>query len=156
MTSRSWPRRKSGTFSTAVPTVTPVSFAPFDAKNRRTEAVVEQNGQRLRVMKGAVRTVAQACGLQPPAIEALEARVSESALKGYRTLAVARGPETGTPALLGLVTLYDPPRPDAKQLIAELHDLGVPVKMLTGDALAGGAVRSARESGCPTSGAWRT
>jgi magnesium-transporting ATPase (P-type) len=31
--------------------------------------------------------------------------------------------------------LYDPPRPDAKQLIATLHDLGVPVKMLTGDAL---------------------
>jgi len=40
------------------------------------------------------------------------------------------------PALIGLVTLYDPPRPDAKQLIATLHDLGVPVKMLTGDALA--------------------
>jgi H+-transporting ATPase len=36
--------------------------------------VVEQNGQRLRVMKGAVRTIAEACGLQPPAIEALEAR----------------------------------------------------------------------------------
>ena len=119
-----------------LPKVTPVSFAPFDAKNRRTEAVVEQNGQRLRVMKGAVRTIAEACGLQPPAIEALEARVSESAAKGYRTLAVARGPETGAPALVGLVTLYDPPRPDAKQLIATLHDLGVPVKMLTGDALA--------------------
>jgi plasma-membrane proton-efflux P-type ATPase len=119
-----------------LPKVASVSFAPFDAKNRRTEAVVEQNGQRLRVMKGAVRTVAEACGLQAPAIDALEARVSESALKGYRTLAVARGPETGTPALVGLVTLYDPPRPDAKQLIATLHDLGVPVKMLTGDALA--------------------
>ena len=119
-----------------LPKVTPVSFAPFDAKNRRTEAVVEQNGQRLRVMKGAVRTIAEVCGLKPPAIEALEARASESALKGYRTLAVARGPETGTPALVGLVTLYDPPRPDAKQLIATLHDLGVPVKMLTGDALA--------------------
>ena len=116
--------------------VTPVSFAPFDATNRRTEAVVEQNGQRLRVMKGAVRTVAEACGLQTPAIEALEARVSESALKGYRTLAVARGSETGTPALLGLVTLFDPPRSDAKQLIATLRDLGVSVKMLTGDALA--------------------
>jgi len=116
--------------------VTPVSFAPFDATNRRTEAVVEQNGQRLRVMKGAVRTVAEACGLQSPTIEALEARVSESALKGYRTLAVARGSETGTPALLGLVTLFDPPRSDAKQLIATLRDLGVSVKMLTGDALA--------------------
>jgi plasma-membrane proton-efflux P-type ATPase len=118
-----------------LPKVTPVSFAPFDAKNRRTEAVVEQNGQRLRVMKGAMRTIAAACGLQPPAIEALERRVSDSAAKGYRTLAVARGPETGTPALLGLVSLYDPPRPDAKQLIAELEGLGVPVKMLTGDAL---------------------
>ncbi|MHB9004973.1 MAG: plasma-membrane proton-efflux P-type ATPase [Coriobacteriia bacterium] len=118
-----------------LPKVTPVSFAPFDAKNRRTEAVVEQNGQRLRVMKGAVRTIAEACAFQPPAIEALEARVSAAAAKGYRTLAVARGPETGAPALVGVVSLYDPPRPDAKQLIATLHDLGVPVKMLTGDAL---------------------
>ena len=119
-----------------VPAVTPISFAPFDAKNRRTEAVVEQNSQRLRVMKGAVRTIAQACGLTPAAIEALEGRVADAALKGYRTLAVARGPETGAPALVGLVTLYDPPRPDAKQLIASLRGLGVAVKMLTGDALA--------------------
>jgi len=118
------------------PAAKPISFAPFDAKNRRTEAVVEQNGQRQRVMKGAVRTIAEACGLQPPAIAALEARVSELASKGYRTLAVARGPDTGVPTMVGLVTLYDPPRPDAKQLIAELRDLGVPVKMLTGDALA--------------------
>jgi H+-transporting ATPase len=119
-----------------VPPFTPVSFTPFDAKNRRTEAVLEQNGQRLHVMKGAMRTIAEACGLQSEAIEALEARVAESALKGYRTLAVARGPEAGALTLLGLVALYDPPRADAKQLIATLHDLGVSVKMLTGDALA--------------------
>ena len=119
-----------------MPAVTPVSFAPFDATNRRTEAVVEQNGQRLHVMKGAVRTVAEACGLQAPAIETLESHANKSALKGYRTLAVARGPENGALTLVGLVTLYDPPRPDAKQIIAALHDLGVPVKMLTGDALA--------------------
>jgi magnesium-transporting ATPase (P-type) len=56
--------------------------------------------------------------------------------KGYRTLAVARGPEQGAPVLLGLVSLYDPPRPDARQLIATLIGLGVSVKMLTGDALA--------------------
>ena len=94
-----------------------------------------QDGQKLRVMKGAVETVAQACGLDPAAIKSLEARVSESALKGYRTLATARGAETGVLTMVGLVTLYDPPRPDAKQLIAELRDLGVAVKMLTGDAL---------------------
>jgi plasma-membrane proton-efflux P-type ATPase len=118
------------------PQATPISFVPFDAKTRRTEAVIEQSGQRLRVMKGAVRTIAEACGQEAPAIEALEARVRESALKGYRSLAVARGPETGAATLLGLVTLFDPPRPDAKQLIASLRELGVPVKMLTGDALA--------------------
>ena len=117
------------------PAVTPVSFAAFDAKNRRTEAVVEQGGQRLHVMKGALRTIAEACGLQPAAIDELESRVSESTAKGYRTLAVARGSETGAPALVGLVSMYDPLRPDAKQLIATLHELGVSVKMLTGDAL---------------------
>lgn len=118
------------------PGIIPVSFTPFDAINRRTEAVIEQNGQRLHVMKGAVRSVALACGLQPGAIEALEARVSESAQKGYRILAVARGAENGPLALIGLVTLYDPPRPDAQNLIATLRDLGVLVKMLSGDALA--------------------
>jgi H+-transporting ATPase len=119
-----------------LPKFAPVSFAPFDAKNRRTEAVVDQDGERLRVMKGAVRTIAEACGQPATAIEALEARVSASAAKGYRALAVARGPETGTPVLIGLVSLYDPPRPDARQLIATVKELGVAVKMLTGDALA--------------------
>ena len=118
-----------------VSAVKPISFKPFDAQSRRTEAVVEQDGQRFRVMKGAVRTIAETCGLKPPEIDALEARVSESAAKGYRTLAVARGPETSLPSMVGLVTLYDPPRPDARQLVAELRSLGVSVKMLTGDAL---------------------
>lgn len=119
-----------------LPRITPISFAAFDAKNRRTEAVVQQNGQRFRVMKGAVRTIAEACGLMPAEIAELEDRVSEFARKGYRTLAVARGPEMTAPGLLGLVTLYDSPRPDTKQLIVTLRHLGVAVKMLTGDALA--------------------
>jgi plasma-membrane proton-efflux P-type ATPase len=128
--------------------VTRLSFVPFDAENRRTQAVVEQNGQRMLVMKGAVETVAQACELHPTATAALKARVNESALKGYRMLAVARGSETGVPTLVGLLTLYDPPRPDARQLIAALHDCGVVVKMLTGDALAV-ASESARSVGLP-------
>ena len=118
------------------PQAVPGTFKPFEAKNRRTEALVDLNGQRLRLMKGAVETIAQACALSPEALADLENKVAESASEGYRTLAVARGPETGTPILLGLVTLYDPPRPDARELIAQLRDLGVSVKMLTGDALA--------------------
>jgi len=120
----------------ARPTVTPVSFAPFDAKTRRTEAIVEQGGHRQRVMKGAVRTLAEACAMPAAEVDALESRVSAAAAKGYRTLAVASGPESGISTLIGLVTLFDPPRADARQLIAELRALGVSVKMLTGDALA--------------------
>ena len=119
-----------------LPKVTRVSFVPFDAANRRTEAVVEQSGKRMHVAKGAVRTIANACGLEAPAIAALEARASGPAAKGYRTLAVARGPESGPLDLIGLVSLNDPPRPDAGQLVAALRDLGIAVKMLTGDALA--------------------
>lgn len=132
-----------------MPVFTPISFTPFDAKIRRTEAVLEQNGQRFRVMKGAVRSVAEVSGLQAAAIELLEAQVSAAAAKGYRMLAVARGSESGAPTLVGLVSLYDPPRPDAQQLIATLRGLGVSVKMLTGDALAV-ASEIARGIGLPT------
>jgi plasma-membrane proton-efflux P-type ATPase len=119
----------------AAPAARQITFIPFDAQSRRTEAVIEQGMQRFLVMKGAVRTVAACCGLEPRAVEALENRVRESALAGYRALAVARGPDSGTPELIGLVMLFDPPRADARQLIASLRERGVAVKMLTGDAL---------------------
>ena len=70
-----------------MPSIKPVSFEPFDAKNRQTEAVVEQNGQRLRVMKAAVRTVAEACGLQLPAIEAFLAQEPDEVAGWDDTLA---------------------------------------------------------------------
>jgi H+-transporting ATPase len=110
-------------------------FVPFDPKTRRTEAIVQKNGRDFGVMKGAVRVVAQACGLDEGGIEELERRVEEFAAKGYRTLAVGKTCDHSQSRLVGLVTLYDAPRPDSKQLIQELKELGVSVKMLTGDAL---------------------
>jgi H+-transporting ATPase len=111
------------------------TFVPFDPQTRRTEAVVQQDGREFRTMKGAVRSIAQACGLDEGAIGELEATSSELAMKGHRTLAVARADDQGQPRLVGLATLYDAPRPDSKALIAELKGLGIAVKMLTGDAL---------------------
>jgi plasma-membrane proton-efflux P-type ATPase len=113
-----------------------LTFRPFDPKTRRTEAVLERDGRRVRVMKGAVRAVAETCGLTAQATEALEARVREAGGTGNRVLAVARGPADGTAEVVGLVELSDPPRPEAAQLMAALHGLGVSVKMLTGDGLA--------------------
>ena len=58
------PRRRdeSVTFSTRLPAVTPVSFKPFDPATRRTEAVIEQNGQRFAGDERCRAAVAQACG----------------------------------------------------------------------------------------------
>lgn len=112
-----------------------VSFVPFSAKTRRTEAVVEIGDRRITVMKGALRTVSEAAGLDAQQLAELEARADEEAKKGFRVLAVARA-EDGSPLrLVGLAFLYDAPRPDSRQLIDELRALGVSVKMLTGDAL---------------------
>jgi len=110
-------------------------FIPFDPKTRRTEALVQKDIEEFRAMKGAVNVIAQACGLDESAIRELEARIDEFAKKGYRTLAVAKTDNQNQPKLVGMVTLYDIPRHDSKKLIGELKELGVSVKMLTGDAV---------------------
>jgi H+-transporting ATPase len=100
-----------------------------------TEALVQKNSHEFKVMKGAVNVIARACGLDENSVEQLESRMSEFAAKGYRTLAVAKANGHKQPELVGLVTLHDAPRPDSKQLIQALKELGISVKMLTGDAL---------------------
>jgi len=113
-----------------------LSFQPFTAQNRRTESVVKFQQARLRLVKGALRALSQVCGIDSSTLKDLESRAEISALKGYRTLAVAQGPVEGPIALIGLVSLYDPPRAEASELILALRERGISVKMLTGDALA--------------------
>jgi magnesium-transporting ATPase (P-type) len=112
-----------------------ISFTPFSAKTRQTEAVVEIGGKKSRVIKGALRTVAKDAGLDAAAIDALDKRAEEEAQKGVRALAVARADGDGPLRFLGLALLYDAPRPDSRDLIDELRSLGIKVLMLTGDAL---------------------
>jgi len=111
------------------------SFVPFDSKTRYTEAVIQKDMESFRVVKGAVRVIGGVCGLTDREEKQLEEQVEEYALKGYRTLAVAKADHARKFRLVGLAILYDMPRSDSKQLIQELNKLGISVKMLTGDAL---------------------
>ncbi|XP_039619405.1 calcium-transporting ATPase type 2C member 2-like [Polypterus senegalus] len=53
---------------------------------------------------------------------------------GLRVLALASGPELGRLSFLGLIGIIDPPKEGVKEAIEMLHQSGVSVKMITGDA----------------------
>ena len=112
-----------------------VSFMPFSAATRRTEAQIMCEGQPARIVKGALHTVAELAGVGPEVTARLEACAQAEAQKGFRILAVARAEGGGPLRIVGLALLSDPPRVDSRELIADLRSLGVTVKMLTGDAL---------------------
>ena len=113
-----------------------VSFKPFDPQTRRTEAVVAlQSGEQARVVKGALSAILTASGADATVAARLQLQEDDAARHGFRTLAVARGPAAGPLTVLGLISLHDPPRDDARSLIKAVNQLGVGVTMLTGDAL---------------------
>ena len=112
-----------------------VSFSPFDASTRRTEATLKHLNEEIHVSKGAVKTItglSRECGDD---LKVIEQGIDELVVKGYRILAVAEGAPGEDPELIGVAALYDKPRADSPRLITELKKLGISVKMLTGDAL---------------------
>ncbi len=110
------------------------TFHPFDPVSKRTEATVRHSGTEMRVTKGAPQVILAMT--EPDA--ALRKRVHDAvdvlAAKGYRTLGVAQQ-DAGEPGwrFLGLLPLFDPPREDAAATIARARDMGLDVKMVTGD-----------------------
>ncbi|MGC8567259.1 MAG: plasma-membrane proton-efflux P-type ATPase [Caldisphaera sp.] len=110
-----------------------LNFVPFDPSTRRTEATVQYNEKKVQIMKGAVNVIIKLCSLDEQTKKKVEDAMKDMAEKGYRSLGIAVK-EDDTIKLIGLVGLYDKPRPDSQRLIKELKNLGVSVKMLTGDA----------------------
>jgi len=110
------------------------AFHPFDPATRRSEGVYTVDGHEWHALKGAASVIGPLCKLgaeQRAALDAAERKLAES---GARVLAVAVGPLESL-QLLGVVGMSDPPRPDAADLIKQLIQLGVRVRMATGDAL---------------------
>src|SRR5208282_815047 len=82
----------------------------------------------------------QGCKLDPKTETAYDDKVEDLAKHGFRALGVANSGDDGTTwKLLGLLSLLDPPRPDAAMTIAQTRKLGLEVKMVTGDDVAIGS-----------------
>jgi H+-transporting ATPase len=92
------------------------------------------DGHEWHAVKGAANVIGPLCKLGTEQQATLDAAESKMAETGARVLAVATGTSDKL-VLLGVVGLADPPRPDAANLIAQLTQLGVRVRMATGDAL---------------------
>ncbi len=107
------------------------SFTPFSAAIKRTEATVQKDGKQFKVMKGAYNTIKSLCNLQQ---SKLDKEVDGWAAKGFKTIAVAIQRDNIT-SMVGIVALVDTPLSDSAKMIKEIKELGVTVKMLTGDAL---------------------
>jgi H+-transporting ATPase len=67
---------------------------------------------------------------------AVEKAINEFAARGFRSLGVARADEEGKWKFIGMLPLFDPPREQAKVTIASARQMGVDVKMVTGDQIA--------------------
>ena len=114
-----------------------VHFQPFDPVHKRTEATVKAaDGKQFDVAKGAPQVIlemsANAGGVKP----AVDQAVNEFAARGFRSLGVARADQEGKWQFVGVLPLFDPPREQAKATIATARQMGVNVKMVTGDQVA--------------------
>lgn len=120
-------------------------FTPFDPVRKRTEAEILHGDTRFRVAKGAPQVILDLAqpSADPGSPVAAQVREHTDALaaQGYRTLGVARTDEQkqGTQErwnFLGLLALFDPPREDSAQTVARAAEMGLSVRMVTGDHTA--------------------
>ena len=114
-----------------------VHYLPFDPVHKRTEATVKTaDGKTSKVTKGAPQVILSLAADAVQVTPSVEEAVNQFASRGFRSLGVARTDEQGAWKFLGVLPLYDPPREDSKTTIAAAGQMGVKVKMVTGDQLA--------------------
>ena len=118
-----------------------LTTVPFDHERRLVSVLTEDDrGHRMIITKGAPESLLERCASVPGA--ARKALDGEFAA-GNRVVAVAtreaEGRSSITPAdehdltFRGILVFLDPPKPDARAALQRLADLGVTVKILTGD-----------------------
>jgi H+-transporting ATPase len=114
-----------------------IHFQPFDPVLKRTEAeVTSPGGITFKVTKGAPQVILALAADAGEVKLQMGQAVEQFAKRGFRSLGVARAEKDRDWKLLGLLSLYDPPREDSKATIEAAQKMWVQVKMVTGDQVA--------------------
>jgi len=111
-------------------------FTPFDPVSKRITAEVEKDGKHYTCAKGAPNAILKLSKFDPTTVAEYRGVAQSFATRGFRSLGVACKEDGKDWELLGMLCMFDPPRSDTAKTIGEAHDLGISVKMLTGDAVA--------------------
>lgn len=112
-------------------------FRPFDPVSKRTEAEVQgPDGHTFRVSKGAPQVILALAAGAAELGDQMQQAIDDFAERGYRALGVARTDAGGEWRMLGILPLFDPPRLDSQQTIEAANQMGIDVKMVTGDQVA--------------------
>ncbi len=129
---------------------------PYDFERRRLSVLVDDHGQTELITKGAVEEVLAVSTLEPEAQSVVRHRVADLGGRGLRCMAVARRALPGASeakrddeaglTFQGILVFRDPPKPGIRETLGRLRDLGIELKMVTGDNV-GVAMAVARESG---------
>jgi P-type Ca2+ transporter type 2C len=112
-----------------------VSAQPFDSSARFMRVSVEENGVVNSYLKGAPEAMLERCKLDPAEKKTWHQRALALAAKGYRVLAAAQGDGESDQnlRLLGLVSLWDPPRAEVADALRIAREGHVRVILATGD-----------------------
>ncbi|MCF7806686.1 MAG: plasma-membrane proton-efflux P-type ATPase [Simkaniaceae bacterium] len=115
-----------------------LKYTPFDPTSKRATALVKDStGQTFEATKGAPQVILELCSPHDRLRDDITNDVLQLASRGYRTLGVAKSnSQGGSYEFLGLIPLFDPPREDTQETIEHIRDLGLQVKMVTGDHTA--------------------
>jgi Mg2+-importing ATPase len=126
---------------------------PYDFVRKRLSILAAGPSGNVMITKGALASVLDVCtvarsaaGTDVPLLSVrkeIDAKLAEFSNEGSRTLGVAfkdlgsaahigRDVEAGM-TFLGFLVFYDPPKPGIAATVAQLRDLGVHLKVITGD-----------------------
>lgn len=111
-------------------------FQPFDPVHKRTEASVVGPEGTFKVTKGAPQVILALANNADAVKTEVNKAINEFARRGFRSLGVGRASSDGNWQFLGVLPLFDPPREDSKETITTARQMGVNVKMVTGDQIA--------------------
>ena len=129
------------------------SEIPYDFSRKRLTIQVKNSTENIAITKGALSAILDICDTAETAggqvipmtdkSDAIHEEYKKLSAEGFRVLGVAykKGSndkkftkaDEANMIFLGFITLFDPPKKDVEQTIKGLNNLGVQLKLITGD-----------------------